>query len=121
MEHSHTLAIFLAQVILLLAVGRLLGEMMERLGQPAVMGQLLAGLLLGHSLLGAVLPDVHGMLFPNDPAQKRMLQGLTEIGILLLLLLTGMETNLDSVRAMRRTAFSVSLSGIVLPFACGVT
>src|SRR3569623_934172 len=98
MEQSHTLSVFLAQVILLLAVGRLLGEVMERFGQPAVMGQLLAGLRRGDSLLGAVLPDVHHLIFPNDPAQKKMLQGLTEIGILLLLLLTGMETNLDSVR-----------------------
>jgi Kef-type K+ transport system membrane component KefB/nucleotide-binding universal stress UspA family protein len=120
MQHTHVLAIFLGQVILLLAVGRLLGELMERIGQPPVMGQLLAGLLLGHSVLGALLPEVHGVIFPKDVAQKAMLQGLSEIGVLFLLLLTGMETNLDAVRAMRRTAVSVSLSGIVIPFACGV-
>src|SRR5262245_25709734 len=49
--------IFLVQIILLLAVGRLLGEVMQRMGQPAVMGQLLAGLLLGPSVLGALWPD----------------------------------------------------------------
>lgn len=120
-EHSSAVAVFLTQIILLLTVGRLLGELMERIGQPPVMGQLLAGLLLGHSVLGALLPDVHAVIFPDDASQKRMLQALSEFGILLLLLLTGMETNLNTVRAMRRTAFSVSLSGIVIPFACGVT
>jgi K+:H+ antiporter len=120
MNHTHELAIFLAQVILLLTVGRLLSELMQRIGQPQVMGQLLAGLLLGPSVLGALSPDLHHMIFPDNAAQRRMLQGLSELGILLLLLLTGMETNLAAVRSMQRTAISVSLSGIVIPFACGV-
>src|SRR6476660_1023203 len=106
MSHTHELAIFLAQIILLLTVGRLLGELMQRIGQPPVMGQLLAGLLLGSSLLGAIFPDVHHTIFPDGAAQRRMLQGLSELGILLLLLLTGMETNLQAVRAMGRTAVS---------------
>ena len=120
MDHSPVLAIFLAQVILLLLVGRLLGELLQRIGQPAVMGQLLAGLLLGPSVLGALFPEVQSAIFPNDAGQKRMLQALSELGILLLLLLTGMETNLNAVRAMRRVALTVSLSGIVIPFTCGV-
>ena len=120
MEHGGALAIFLAQILLLLAVGRLLGEFMQRIGHPAVMGQLLAGLLLGPSVLGALLPDVQNAIFPDDESQRRMLQGLSELGVLLLLLLTGMETDLGAVRAMRRTAMTVSVSGIAIPFACGV-
>jgi Kef-type K+ transport system membrane component KefB/nucleotide-binding universal stress UspA family protein len=84
------------------------------------MGQLLAGLLLGPSVLGALFPELQHMIFPDSATQRRMLQGLSELGILLLLLLTGMETNLDVLRSMQRTAISVSLSGIVIPFACGV-
>jgi Kef-type K+ transport system membrane component KefB/nucleotide-binding universal stress UspA family protein len=120
MSHTHELAIFLGQLILLLTVGRLLSELMQRIGQPQVMGQLLAGLLLGPSVLGAFSPDLHHLIFPDSAAQRRMLQGLSELGILLLLLLTGMETNLAAVRSMQRTAISVSLSGIVIPFVCGV-
>ena len=82
MNHTHELAIFLAQVILLLTVGRLLSELMQRIGQPQVMGQLLAGLLLGPSVLGALSPDLHHMIFPDNAAQRRMLQGLSELGIL---------------------------------------
>ena len=120
MGNAHEIAIFLSQLILLLSMGRLLGDLMQRLGQPSVMGQLIAGLLLGPSVFGAVAPDLHSVIFPDDPAQRRMLQGLSELGVLLLLLLTGMETNLDAVRAMRRPAISVSLCGIAIPFTCGV-
>ncbi len=120
MEHGHARATFLAQLILLLVVGRLLGEAMQRIGQPPVMGQLIAGLLLGKSVLGAFAPELQHLIFPDDAAQRRMLQAVSEVGVLLLLLLTGMETNLDAVRAMRRPAMAVSLCGIVIPFGCGV-
>lgn len=112
--------IFIAQIITLMVVGRLLGEAMLRIGQPAVMGQLIAGLLLGPSLFGWLLPDLQHMLFPNAPEQKAMLTGISEVGILLLLLLTGMETDLKLVRATGKASVYASLMGIVVPFACGV-
>ena len=85
-------ALFLLQVVLLVFLGRLLGEAMQRLGQPAVIGQLLAGLLLGPSVLGVVAPAIQQMLFPASAAQKSMIDGLSQFGILMLLLLAGMET-----------------------------
>src|SRR5947208_12451793 len=110
----------IGQIVLLIIVGRLLGEAMLRLGQPAVMGQLIAGILLGPSVLGALWPEAQQFLFPKSPEQKAMLDGLAQFGILLLLLLAGMETELALVRDVRRAAFSASLSGIALPFACGL-
>ncbi|MDB5545477.1 MAG: sodium/hydrogen exchanger [Hyphomicrobiales bacterium] len=110
---------FLIQVMLLLVVGRILGELMHRIGQPAVMGQLLAGVMLGPSVLGLLAPDLQHMLFPPLPAQKAMLDGVSTLGILMLLLLTGMETNLELVSRVRRAALSISLTGILIPFACG--
>ena len=62
-------AVFVGQILALMIVGRLLGEAMLRLGQPAVMGQLIAGLMLGHSLFGLLLPDLQHMLFPKNPDQ----------------------------------------------------
>src|SRR5881394_1362395 len=114
-------AMLIGQIILLIVVGRLLGEAMLRIGQPAVMGQLIAGLLLGPSVLGALWPEAQHFLFPKIPEQKAMLDGLAQFGILLLLLLAGMETELALVRNVRRAALSASLSGIALPFACGLT
>jgi len=114
-------ALFIAQVVVLLLVGRLLGEAMQRVGQPAVMGQLLAGVLLGPSVFGVVWPEAQQALFPAAREQKAMLEAVSDLGILMLLLLTGMETDLKLVRKARRAAISVSAAGIALPFALGVT
>ena len=62
--------VFIAQLVILMLVGRLLGEAMQRIGQPAVMGQLLAGILLGPSVLGALWPDLQHAIFPDGPEQK---------------------------------------------------
>ncbi|HEY4275343.1 MAG TPA: cation:proton antiporter [Rhizomicrobium sp.] len=112
-------AILVAEIVLLLLVGRLLGEVMQRLGQPALMGNLLAGLVLGPSLFGAIWPAAQHFIFPSDPAQKSMIDGLSQVGILFLLLLTGMETDVKLVGKMKGAAVSVSLFGIAVPFACG--
>ena len=83
---------FLVSIVVILLASRLLGEAAQRLGQPPVLGQLVAGILLGPSLLGAVSPHVEHALFPPDPAAKAALQAFGEFGILLLLVLTGMES-----------------------------
>jgi Kef-type K+ transport system membrane component KefB/nucleotide-binding universal stress UspA family protein len=111
--------VFLTQIILLLVCGRLMGEAMLRIRQPAVMGQLIAGILLGPSVLGALWPDLQHAIFPRDPEQKAMISAVSQLGILMLLLLTGMETDLSVVRKSRRAALSVSLTGIAIPFVCG--
>jgi len=117
---DHTTAIFAAELILLLFFGRMLGEAMSRVGQPAIFGQLLAGVLLGPSVFGALLPHVHQAIFPGTPALKSMIDAVSQIGILLLLLLTGMETNLAVVNRRRRAVVSTSLFGIVVPFLGGI-
>src|SRR5215468_6643326 len=111
--------VFLAAVVLLLLTGRLLGEAMQRIGQPAVIGQLLGGVLLGPSIFGALWPEAQHAIFPASGPQKSMLDAVSQLGILMLLLLTGMETNLGLVRKVGRAAASISIAGIALPFACG--
>src|SRR6476659_604717 len=68
--------IFLAQLIALMVVGRLLGEAMNRIGQPSVMGMLLGGILLGPTVLGVVWPDLQHVIFPSAPEQKAMRDGI---------------------------------------------
>ncbi|HTX06312.1 MAG TPA: universal stress protein [Steroidobacteraceae bacterium] len=85
-------AIFLGQIVVLLLTARLLGELLCRFGQPPVMGQLLAGVILGPSILGHIAPAAELALFPHAPAQRAMLDAVAQLGVLLLLLLTGMET-----------------------------
>jgi Kef-type K+ transport system membrane component KefB/nucleotide-binding universal stress UspA family protein len=111
--------IFLTQLITLMVVGRLLGELMNRIGQPSVMGMLLGGIMLGPSVLGVLWPDLQHAVFPSAPEQKAMLDGVSQFGILLLLLLTGMETDLRLVRTVGRAALSISVTGVAVPFICG--
>jgi len=117
---DQTTAIFAGELILLLFFGRLLGEAMTRIGQPAIFGQLLAGVLLGPSVFGYLLPELRHMVFPGTPALKAMIDAVSQIGILLLLFLTGMETNLALVNRRRRAVISSSLFGIAVPFTCGL-
>ena len=112
-------SIFIAEIVVLILVGRVLGEAMQRIGQPAVMGPLLGGLLLGPSVLGALWPQAQHALFPTGAAQKSMIDGVAQLGVLMLLLLTGMETDLKLVRKVGRAAISVSIAGICIPFLCG--
>ena len=79
--------VFLCQITLLLVTGRALGEVMLRIGQPAVMGQLIAGILLGPSVLGELWPNLQHAIFPPDREQKAMTDAVSQLGILMLLLL----------------------------------
>ena len=117
--HGSSGAIFLAQITVLLLVGRLLGELMQRVRQPAVMGQLLAGVLLGPSVFGALLPSLQHRLFPPMAAQQGMLEGVAQLGVLMLLLITGMEMDFARVKNARRAALFASSCGILVPFALG--
>src|SRR5438445_16444 len=110
---------FLGEVMVLILVGRILAEIMQRLGQPAVMGPLIGGLLLGPSVLGALWPAAQYALLASNPAQKGAVDAFAQFGVLLLLLLAGMETELRLLHRIGYAALAVSIAGIALPFAFG--
>jgi Kef-type K+ transport system membrane component KefB/nucleotide-binding universal stress UspA family protein len=112
-------AVLIAEIALLMLVGRGLGEIMQRYGQPAIIGQLLAGLILGPSLFGWIWPAAHDLIFPKDADQKSLITGLANMGVMMLLLLTGMETDLKLVRKVGAPAFAIATSGVAVPFALG--
>jgi Kef-type K+ transport system membrane component KefB/nucleotide-binding universal stress UspA family protein len=114
------IASFIAELGILLLVSRVMGEAAQRIGQPAVMGQLIGGVLLGPSVLGLLWPQAQHFLIPTDAAQKSMIQGVSQLGILMLLLLTGMETDLPLVKRIGRTAITAAITGVAIPLACGV-
>jgi Kef-type K+ transport system membrane component KefB/nucleotide-binding universal stress UspA family protein len=111
--------LLLAQIAFLLLIGRGLGEILQRFGQPAVIGQLLAGLILGPSLFGWLWPHAHDVIFPKSAEQKSLITGLADMGVMLLLLLTGMETDLKLVRKVGAPAVAVTAAGVAVPFICG--
>lgn len=118
-KDSPSESLFIIQIVVLVVAGRLFGELMVRMGQPSIMGQIIAGICLGPSILGAIWPEGHTYLFPEHEAQKAMTDAVGQIGILLLLLLAGMETDLALAIKLRRAAAGVSLMGIAIPFAAG--
>jgi Kef-type K+ transport system membrane component KefB len=118
LPHSQLL-VFWAQLLVLLLVARSLGAGARRLGQPAVLGELAAGLLLGPSVFGLLAPGAHAWLFPPDPAQAALLGGVGWIGVFLLLVVVGLETDLELVRRMRGAATRVAAGGLLVPFAGG--
>lgn len=116
---EHQLLVFWVQLAVLVATARGLGGLLRRFGQPAVVGELAAGLVLGPSLLGRVAPDVYGWLFPDDPVQSGLLLAVAWIGVALLLVITGFETDLDLLRQLGRQAAWVSTGSLVVPLALG--
>ncbi|MEN4940116.1 cation:proton antiporter [Stenotrophomonas sp. TWI1151] len=117
--HLHApLGLFLLQLLVLLMVAKGAGWLFRRLGQPGVIGEMAAGLMMGPLVLGAMLPQVHGVLFP--PASLGSLGLLSQLGVLMFLLVAGAELDLGGLRGRRRFAFVVSHAGIAVPFVLGV-
>ena len=111
--------LFFVQVAVLIVAGRIGGELMQRIGQPAVMGQLVAGVILGPTVFGTLLPGLQHTVFPPDQIQHGMIDAVGQLGILMLLLLTGMETDLRLVRRIGAPALFISTAGIAVPFFLG--
>ncbi len=118
---GHAVLTLLLQLALLLALARTLAEAMRRMGQPAVIGELLAGILIGPTVLGHYAPGAFAALFPQDAAQFHLLEVVSMLGMVLLLLLTGLETDLRIMRAMGRAAVLTSAGGLLVNLAAGAT
>ncbi len=116
---EHRVLLLIIQVAVLLLVARLCGELALRLGQPPVIGQLLAGILLGQSFLGMVLPELKALVFPVETTQSYLLEVVSWIGVLFLLMLTGLETDIALIRQQGRPTLFIAISGVLVPFALG--
>jgi Kef-type K+ transport system membrane component KefB len=112
--------LFLVQVGVLLALALLLGRVGRRFGLPAVVGELLVGVLLGPSLLDHVAPAVSHWLLPKATGQFHLLDAVGQIGLVLLVGVTGIEIDLRLARRRGTTALKVSSAGLVLPLALGI-
>ena len=117
---EHQVLVFLVQLAVLLALARLLGQACKRLGQPAVVGELAAGVLVGPSVLGRISPDAFDWLFPADSVQSGMLFTVGWLGVMLLLVTTGFETDLTLIGRLGRAVLWVTVGSLVIPFAFGV-
>jgi len=110
---------FLVQITLLLLVSRGLGDVMKRIGQAAIIGELLAGVVLGPSVLGTLIPSVYMQLFAGTTAGE-LVEAAGWIGAVLLLVFIGVETDLEILCTQGRAAAFVSILGMAVPFISGV-
>ena len=111
------LTTLLLQIAVILVAARLVGTLFRRLGQPQVIGEMLAGLLLGPSLLGWVAPGVSAFLFPPDSLAA--LNALSQIGLILFMFLIGLELDPQRLRERARAAVVISQVSIIVPFTLG--
>jgi Kef-type K+ transport system membrane component KefB len=114
------LLVFLIQVGVLLTVALLLGRLARRFGLPELVGELFTGILLGPSLLGSTMPRWFAALFPQQPEQMHMLDALGQVGVILLVGVTGLHLDLSLIRKRAGIAARISLPGFVLPLALGI-
>ncbi|MGC4031496.1 MAG: cation:proton antiporter [Tepidisphaeraceae bacterium] len=120
---EHRLVLVLMQLSVIILIARVFAVLFRKWGQPAVVGEIVAGLVLGPSVLGKLesagwLPNVSAMIF--DPSVSPVLQILAQIGLVLLLFLIGLEFDFRHLRAHGMAAATISLAGVVMPFALAV-
>ena len=116
LDESHIL-LFLVQLFVLLLCARGLGELFRRWKQPALTAELLVGIVLGPTILGRFLPGLHGALFPADAVQQNMLETIAWLGVLFMLLDTGLEIDFSIAWRQRGSALVIALTDIIVPMA----
>ena len=114
----HPLAILLAQIVTIILVARFFGWVFRKIGQPSVIGEIIAGIVLGPSLLGLYFPVFSLTLFPV--ASLGNLQFLSQIGLILFMFVIGMELDLKVLQNRAKDAIVISHASIVFPFALGI-
>lgn len=118
MTHDNLILFFL-QLAALLAVALILGQLMRRLGQPAVLGELLGGIVLGPTVFGALRPEWYHWLFPDGGVTADMREGLLGLGMLFFLFVAGLEVELSQLRRRGLSVILTSGLGIALPLGLG--
>lgn len=111
------LMLFIAQAVAIIATSHAVGSVIRRIGQPMVIAEMIAGIMLGPSLLGAAFPQVHAGLFPA--ASMPLLHLFSQVGLILFMFLIGLELDPGLLRGRRQSSALIGGAGIAVPFALG--
>jgi len=111
----------LIQLSAMLAMGRILAEVARKLHQPAVIGEIIAGILLGPTVLGMFQPEWFEALFPTASGAGIVLTGFVQVAVVMLLFIAGLEVDLHIVWQQGRQAVTTSVFGLIIPFSIGFT
>lgn len=118
MDADTLLTCVLLDIALVLILGRLLAWLLFRVGQPPVMAEIFAGIVLGPSIFGALLPGASAALFPPEATQ--MLSAIGNLGLVLFMFFVGLELDYATARSHRRTVGWISFGSLLAPIGCGV-
>lgn len=110
---------FLIIVTVVLVFARILGELCRKYKQAAIIGEIIAGIILGPTLLGKYCPDLFHNIFTSTPRAYGAFDGLANVGIILLMFIAGFEVDLKQIRRDGKQAAAISLTGLIFPFAIG--
>ncbi|HEV2493483.1 MAG TPA: cation:proton antiporter [Terriglobia bacterium] len=113
------MTMFLALAVLL-GGAKLAGELVQKLDQPAVLGEIIAGILLGPTMFGHFRPHLYDFIFPSTGSVPIVLDAVTTIGVVLFLLTAGIEIDLTSIFRQGKSALAVSCLGVIIPFTVGL-
>lgn len=116
----HALLLFWVQLLVLFTAARGLGLLASRFGQPSVVGELAAGLLVGPSVFGRILPDAATWLFPGGAEASGTILAVAWVGVILLLAETGFETDFGLLARIGRSSAMVPVGSLLLPLALGI-
>lgn len=115
---EHPLALLLAQIVIIVLMARLLGWVCRKIGQPSVIGEIIAGIVLGPSLIGTYFPEFSATFFPVHSFGN--LQFLSQIGLILFMFMVGMELDLKALKGKTQDAIVISHASIIVPFSLGM-
>ncbi len=115
---TEPLAVLLLQIIVIIACARLFGYLFKKIGQPAVIGEIVAGIVLGPSVIGAYFPEINHFLFPA--ASLSSLSFLSQIGLILFMFIIGMELDLKAIGKQAYGAVIISHASIIIPYTLGM-
>src|SRR5690606_23352050 len=114
----HPLALLLFQIVTIVIVARILGWFFNKIGHPSVIGEIIAGIVLGLSLFGMYFPEASAAIFPVESLGN--LERLCQVGLILFMFVVGMELDLKVLKTKAQEAVVISHSSIIIPFALGM-
>ena len=115
---THPLAVLILQIIAIVVCARVFGFLFNKIGQPTVIGEIVAGIVLGPSLVGYFFPEISAFIFPVTSLGN--LQFLSQVGLILFMFVIGMELDVDMIRKQARGAVIISHASIIIPYTLGM-
>ncbi|MDP2037810.1 MAG: cation:proton antiporter, partial [Ignavibacteria bacterium] len=116
---EHDIVLFLFSVAVMLFFSRAIGEFLKKFKQPIVLGEILAGIILGPTIFGALFPGIMNDFLSNTGSVNIAFQGITLLAVVMLLLVSGLEVDLSLVARQGKAASLISMMGVLFPFAVG--